>query len=88
MLANYLMYILMAVVGIYLIYVGKNIKNMEIKTKYKKENLAKLYPYMGIAFIVAAIASVIIKSTIPHLEVIIPFAMIIILLVLNWKYRR
>ncbi|TDM48453.1 hypothetical protein ETI08_04730 [Macrococcoides goetzii] len=88
MILNYLMYILMLVMGAYLIYLSKNILNANVNTKYKKENYKKLYMYMGITFIIFALISFITRLTMPQYEFIMPFSMIIVLIILNKKYRK
>ncbi|UTH16797.1 hypothetical protein [Macrococcus epidermidis] len=88
MIFNYLMYILMLAMGGYLIYLSKQIVNANVNTKYKKENYRKLYLYMGYTFIIFAVISFITRMTAPQYEFIMPFTMIIILIVLNKKYRK
>ncbi|MFC6292204.1 hypothetical protein BHU61_00715 [Macrococcus epidermidis] len=88
MILNYLMYILMLAMGGYLIYLSKQIVNANVNTKYKKENYRKLYLYMGYTFIIFAVISFITRMTAPQYEFIMPFTMIIILIVLNKKYRK
>lgn len=88
MILNYLMYVLMLGMGIYLLYLSKNINNVRVVTKYSKVNYAKLYKSMGITFIVFALLSFIIRLTVPQYEFILPVIMIIILIYLNKKYRK
>lgn len=88
MILNYLMYLLMLAMGGYLIYLSKQIVNANVNTKYKKENYRKLYLYMGYTFIIFAVISCITRVIAPQYEFIMPFTMIIILIVLNKKYRK
>ncbi|MCE4955978.1 hypothetical protein [Macrococcoides caseolyticum] len=85
---NYLMYILMVMMGGYLLYLSRNIKHTTVATKYNKKNYETLYKYMGITFILFAGLSFIFRMTLPQYEFILPFVMIIILVVLNKKYRK
>ncbi|WP_414047725.1 hypothetical protein ACMGE7_02315 [Macrococcus equi] len=88
MVLNYLMYLLMLGMGLYLIYLSKNIKNTKVATKYAKTNYELLYRYMGYTFLVFALISFVVRYTIPNLEVVLPFVMILILYILNKKYRK
>lgn len=88
MILNYLMYVLMLGMGIYLLYLSKNINNVHVVTKYSKVNYAKLYKSMGITFIVFALLSFVTRLTVPQYEFILPVIMIIILIYLNKKYRK
>lgn len=88
MILNYLMYVLMLGMGIYLLYLSKNINNVHVVTKYSKVNYAKLYKSMGITFIVFALLSFVTRLTVPQYEFILPVFMIIILIYLNKKYRK
>lgn len=88
MILNYLIYALLFGMGGYLIYLSKNIVNTKVATKYSKENYVKLYLYMGYTFIAFAMMSFITRMTVPQYEFILPFIMIIILFVLNKKYRK
>ncbi|WP_414043862.1 hypothetical protein [Macrococcus animalis] len=88
MILNYLIYVLMLGMGGYLIYISKNIGNTKVATKYSKENYAQLYLYMGYTFIIFAMLSFITRMTFPQYEFILPFIMIIILFILNKRFRK
>lgn len=88
MILNYIMYVLMFGMGMYLLYLSKSINNVRVVTKYSKVNYAKLYKSMGITFIVFALISFVIRLTFPQYEFILPVIMIIILIYLNKKYRK